>query len=57
VYVSDLWQGESGVHAIEIDFDIRTDVSKVAQSNFRKYSILPHNRQQFVSVPACRKVR
>ena len=57
VYVSDVCQGVSGVHAIEIRFDIRIDVSKVAQPNFRKCSILPHNCQQFVSVPACKKVR
>jgi len=40
VYVSDVCQGVSGVHAIEIGFDIGIDVSKAAQSNFRKYSIL-----------------
>jgi len=57
VYVSDVCQGVSGVHVIEIGFEIRIDVSKVAQSNFRKYSILPHKSQQFVSVHACKKVR
>jgi len=57
--VSDVWRGEYVVHAIETGFEIGVGGSKLAQSNFRKYStyIAAQVSAVFFSVPICKILR